>query len=270
MVVLVTQVAGVTVELRAAAAGLLDALPLGGFAGAPGAAPDLVIELAGDPQLEGRPPAADHPAFARHREGDDLVVERADVVGRIALAGTPLRARFAVAGDLYAREAAVRVALSVALPRRGGLILHASAVAPRGAAHVFTGVSGAGKSTIARLLDGLPGCQRLADELLVVVREPEGWHVHVPPVLGIAGLPLGARVPLASVELLAQAPAHARTPRPAALAIRELLRHVVVYASEPHTAGAVLALVERLVREVPCHRLAFAPDPSVGAVLGIT
>jgi hypothetical protein len=231
-------------------------------------APALVIDVEHVPELGARPRAPDHPAFARRRDGDTLLVERGDAEGRIDLGGTPMRARFRISGDRYALEACVRVALSVALPRHGALILHASAVKWRGTAHVFTGVSGAGKSTIAVMLDTLPGCERLADELLVIARAGDGWDVLVPPFLGIDGLPRGDRAPLASIDLLVQAPMHRRAALAPAEALRELLRHVVVYAAEPDTTARVLALTSALVAGVACHRLEFAKDPSVGAILG--
>jgi hypothetical protein len=230
--------------------------------------PSLIIDIDHVPEMVERPRAPNHPGFERRRDGSALVVERGDAEGSIDLDSSPLRAHFRVSGDRYALEACVRVALSVALPRHGALILHASAVAWDGAAHVFTGVSGAGKSTIAAMLDRTPGCARLADELVVLARTSGGWMLHVPPFLGIDGIPRGERAPLASIDLLAQAPAHRRERLGAAHALRELLRHVVVYAAEPDTTSRVLALTNALVADVPCHRLEFAKDPSVGAILG--
>jgi hypothetical protein len=257
-------VAGLEVLLRGSAAALMGLPPLlhGGAAADPG----LVIDLEHEPARDLAPHAADHPRFSRRRDGARLVVERADLAGEIDASSTPVRARFRVAADLYAREACLRVALSVALPCHGAVILHASAVRHRGVAHVFTGVSGAGKSTIATLLDRQPGFDRLTDELVVVARGP--WRVHVPALIGDAGLPIGTEAPLASVELLAQAAAHRRARLAPAAAVRELLRHVVVYAAEPATAERVLDIIEQLVIEIPCHRLEFANDPSVAAVVG--
>ena len=230
-------------------------------------APDLTIEIRHDAALEGRPLADDYPAISRRLDGARLIVERADLRGELDLDARPLRARFRVAGHDHSVESAMRVALSVALPRRGGLLVHASAVERHGRAHVFAGVSGAGKSTIAALLDGVPGFVRLADELVVIARGADGWTLHVPPLLGLAGLPRGATRPLAAVHLIAQAPGHRREPLATAAAMRELMRHVVVYAAEPDTSARVLELVGQLLAEVPTDRLAFAKDPSVSEVL---
>lgn len=263
--------AGLTARIHSPFGGEGDGLPrpLRPFLRAAAGAPAIEIELEHVPALALPAKWADHPQFSRRREDDVLVVERADAVGRIDLAAAPLRARFQVPDDRYAIEACIRVALSVALPRRDALLLHASAVQWGGAARVFTGVSGAGKSTIAGLLADHPACARMADEMVILQRAAAGWTLHVPPFYGIDDLPLGDHAPVASIELIRQAPAHQRTPLAPAAALRELLRHVVVYAAEPATTELVLALAERLVREVPCHRLEFARDPAVAGVLGI-
>lgn len=237
---------------------------------APPVAPDMIVELTHDAALEGRPASPGYPGFARRLEGGALRVERSDVEGALEVDATPLAARFRVAGHANSVEAAVRLALSLALPRHDALLLHASAVRGSRGAHAFAGVSGAGKSTIARLVADGGGGERLADDLLVLARRAGGWEVHVPPFVGLDGLPRGAVAPLAAIELIAQAPAHRRAPVAPGAAMRELMRHVVVYAAEPATAGRVLELTGRLVSEVACFRLEFAKDPSVAQVLDIT
>lgn len=228
----------------------------------------LLIELERSSERDPPPRAPDHPRFSRRREGDVLVVERADAIGRIRPAQSPVHAHFRVAVDEHALEACLRVALSVALPANGALILHSSAVRWHGRGYVFSGVSGAGKSTIAAMLPAAdPGFERLADELLVVACDAGGWRVHVPPFFGIDDLPYGDSAPLDSINLLRQAPAHRRERLAAGPALRELMRHVVVYAAEPVTTDHALGLASRLVAEVPCYRLEFAKDPSVAEVL---
>jgi hypothetical protein len=229
---------------------------------------DMVVELAVDAALGDRPHGPNYPALSRRHDGDQLHVERADVVGVIELGSAPRRARFRVAPHDHSVECAVRVALSVALPARGALMVHASAVERAGRAQLFAGVSGAGKSTIAAMLDGVDGFVRLADELVVVARRaPGAWALQVPALLGLAGLPRGAVRPLVAVHLIAQAPEHRREPLTATAALRELMRHVVVYAAEPHTAARALELVGQLVAEVPATRLHFRKDAAVAEVL---
>ncbi|RMH36850.1 MAG: hypothetical protein D6689_21635 [Deltaproteobacteria bacterium] len=234
--------------------------------------PDLVVELVADPRFSA-PPAANPPAFDARAAGDDaLELWRADVVGRVEVPAdpaAPVRARFTHARPLGA-EAGWRVALATALVRRGGFALHASAVERDGRAYVFSGHSGAGKSTIARLLSR-PGSgrTRLADELLVVRRAAGGWLVELPPFFTPEpDLPFGRVVPLASYHSLAHAPRDERTALPPAAALPRLMENVLIYSALPRIAAAVLDVGARFAAEVPCYRLRFRPHEAVAAALG--
>lgn len=290
-------VAGLEVMLVAARPGSLDGLA--GFyreypsAGGP---PALVIEVERVPGLgrdRARSPA--YPAFdSAWQPPDTVVLSRFDAEGRVVVPATttgdaadpvgpagsggdqrvqPVRARFRVGDSPNSLEAAIRIGMSMALPRRGALILHASAIAAGRRALVFAGKSGAGKSTIAAML-AAAGHPMLSDELLVIAPGADGdWLVHVAPFLGAPDLlrrSHRARVPAGGIHFLVQARHHLRTRLAPAEALRELLRHVLVYVAEPGTASLVLAAAARLVGAVPCHRLEFALDPGVGGVLGIT
>lgn len=233
-------------------------------------APALTVDVervAGFDRAQG----PEYPAFRRALgPGQALRVERFDAEGEIDTGALPLTARFRVGPSPNSLEACVRIAASLALARHGALILHASAVEHAGRALVFTGVSGAGKSTISAMLDGVGGARKIGDELLVLSRDGDGaWQVYVPPYLGPAGIAHGAHAPLAAVHFLVQAPHHVRTPVAQTAALREILRHVLVYVAEPRTAEHILALAADLTREVPFHRLEFAKNAGVAGVLGI-
>jgi hypothetical protein len=241
-----------------------------------GGAPDLILEIERVPGFgRERARSASYPAFdVALRAPGRLGLARYDAEGELALpgrAGEPVRGRFRVGESPNSLEALVRIGVSVTAPRRGGLVLHASAVRARGGAAVLAGKSGAGKSTIAALLAGVSGFERLADELVVVMPgADQGWEVHVPPFLGGVALPFGARARLAELHVLVQAPQHRRTALSRAEAVRALLPHVLVYVAEPETAALALAAGAELAAAVPCHRLEFAKDPGVARVLGIT
>jgi hypothetical protein len=271
------RVAGVEVWLRAdrpeglgSLSGFYDHYP------SAGAAPDLIIDIERVPGFaSGRQRGPEYPAFRRARIGHDTIaLSRFDAEGEIVLpAGDtgPLRARFRVGDSANSLEAAIRIGASIALPRRGGLILHASAIAARGRAWIFAGVSGAGKSTIASLLAGAsPEIIKLADELIIIKPAEQGaFAAHVTPFIGSQGLPHRASTPVAAVHFLVQARQHRRVPVARPDAVRELLRHVLVYVAEPETAGRVLAVASGLAGQVPCYGLEFENNARVMDVLGI-
>jgi hypothetical protein len=273
-------IAGIEVTLRSQQAHALDVLAASYAACPPrGQAPALVIDIEHVPGFaSGRARSPAYPAFdARLRGPRQVALSRFDAEGELVLpeAGDgPVHGHFRVGDSPNSLEAAVRIGMSVTVPRRGGLLLHASAVQARAGAAVFTGKSGAGKSTIAAMLDAVPGMARLADELVIVMPgdgdAAPAWRVHVPPFLGGVALPFGAGAPLAGVHVLVQAPHHERALLPRTEAVRALLPHVLAYVAEPDTAARALAAAAALTAAVPCYRLEFAKNPGVARVLGIT
>jgi hypothetical protein len=283
-------VAGLDVVLRSAQpdglamlGGYYDAYP---SAGKP---PGLELEIERVRGLAaGREPGPSYPAFERQLGADGRIeLLRYDAEGEIRLpppgAGTygpaaPVRGRFRVEDGANSLEAAIRIGVSIALPRRGAMILHASAVVAEGRAHVFAGVSGAGKSTIATMLaDACPAVYKVSDELLIAApaqrderADDTGWCAHVTPFIGSGGLSHRTYHPIAGIHFLVQAASHQRSPMSRADGLRELMHHVLVYVAEPDTAGRVLSAAMALTAAVPCDRLAFAKNPGVATVLGIT
>jgi hypothetical protein len=268
-------VAGLEVWLRAARPGGLDSLA--GFYGQyPSLSPaaDLIVDIERVPGFaRGRERGPEYPGFRRTRVADDTIaLSRFDAEGEIvvpASPGEPVRARFRVGDSANSLEAAIRIGASIALPRRGGVIVHASAVAARGRAWIFAGVSGAGKSTIASLLAGAsPELVKFADELIILAPDQHGaFAAHVTPFIGSEGLPHGHSVPVAAVCFLVQARHHRRVAVAQPEAVRELMRHVLAYVAEPATAGRVLAAVCSLTGQVPCYRLEFQNNSGVMDVL---
>jgi hypothetical protein len=198
--------AGLPIEVVASQPGDLDDLAPIYARFATAEPPRLVITVARVAGFD-REPGPGYPAFERRATDDGrLRVERYDAEGVVDVTATPVTATFRVGPSANSLEACVRIAASVALARDGAVILHASAVAHAGRALVFTGVSGAGKSTISSMLaDAYPSCAKIADELLVLRPTDAGVTLEVPPYLGPAGVAHGASAPLAAIHFLVQA-----------------------------------------------------------------
>lgn len=218
------------------------------------------------------PEGPTYPAFETVSYSEsELVLSRKCAHGRIEThPDGRLLARFQSHQAPSGLEAIIRIAASLALPEREALILHSSSVEGPQGALVFSGVSGAGKSTISTMLAEHCNATKLADELLLVRKRGARWHVEVAPFKGSEGLPHGQSRELASVNFLVQAPEHRRRAIAPAEAMNELCRHVVTYARAPKTSARILGLVADLVTSVPCFELEFSKHPSVGEVLGIT
>jgi len=240
------------------------------------AASDLPIAMELHVQVEadfadGRSASPDFPAFQVEAISPTCVkLSRYDAEGTITFVeGAPLRAEVVLAPRQVALEAILRILSSYTLLRHGGLVLHSSAVGDREGAHVFSGISGAGKSTIAALLRDHWPVEQLSDELLILRRVSEKWELVVSPFLGSKGLDHGKRRPLSSINFLSQAKENRRTELPPAQAMREMCRHILSYAQDPKSGELILELVMQLVQEVPCYELDFLKDASVGQVLDL-
>lgn len=228
----------------------------------------------------GRDRGPEYPAFNRRSLGNGrIALSRFDAEGEIELPRSdeplqkaPLRGRFRVGESGNSLEAAVRIAMSMALPRLGALVLHASAVATSDAVLIFAGVSGAGKSTISDLLSkGSDRLSKFSDELLIVRVDESGHCVaHVAPFIGGLGLPHGSALPVAGIHFLAQAEHHRRAAVERPASVRELLKHVLVYVAESQTASRVLETTMRVTALTPCYALEFSKDIGVLGVLGVT
>src|SRR5213082_2416074 len=153
------------------------------FTGA--AAPPINIALNDGALAAGR--AAD---FAYEFEGAALRAFRSEI-------------RFDGVRNQYALDSLLRVLLSWKLLGHRGFLLHAATVVRDGKAYIFTGRSGAGKSTVASLS---PEGSVLTDEISLLRREHGMWRAYGTPFWGefrAAGLNISA--PLAGVFRLVQA-----------------------------------------------------------------
>jgi len=182
----------------------------------------------------------------------------------------------------YAIDGVLRILHSLILARKGGFLVHAASAVRNGRAFVFAGVSGTGKTTLARLAP--PDVILLTDEISYVrpknkspkseVRSTDSEHRSTNPESQIPafeafGTPfagelarIGRKVqtPLATLFLLEQGPENQIKPLREAEAARELLRHVLFFAQDEELVGMIFQTVCDFVRRVPVRRLVFTPD----------
>lgn len=149
----------------------------------------------------------------------------------------------------------LRVILGVRLLREGGALFHASAVIRDGFSLAFSGPSGTGKSTVARLCreQGLPV---LADEMVAFRRLGRGHRFFGTPFWN--GSPLSA--PAGGLLFLEQAGHHRITHlNPAEALPRLVAAGGAPLKLEPIHRAFFTAAAETL-RRVPAYLLEFTPD----------
>jgi hypothetical protein len=162
----------------------------------------------------------------------------------------------------YSVDALLRIVHSLLLASSGGVLLHASSGIRNGRGVVFSGISGAGKTTIARLAPA--GVQLLTDEVSYLRREGSAYRVYGTPFSGELGLKgEDVSAPLAAIHLIEHGAENRREALAPSEAVRRLLRNVLFFAQEPDLVAGVFATLCDLVERVPVYRLAFAPDARV-------
>lgn len=169
-------------------------------------------------------------------------------------------AHFAGVQHEYALDSLLRVLLSWLLLPRTGFLLHAATVERHGRAYVFTGRSGAGKSTVASLS---PAGSVLTDEISLLRREDGCWRAYGTPFWGefrAAGANRSA--PIAGIFALVQARENAVRPMPPREVLRALLPNVLFFSSDPPAAERLLRIFTELLGQVPCCELRFRRDAS--------
>lgn len=172
------------------------------------------------------------------------------------------RGHLACIPNLYSVDTLLRVVHSLLLAPAGGLLLHASGGIRNGRGVLFSGVSGAGKTTMARLAP--PSVRLLTDEISYLRRAEDGFRVYGTPFsgeLGIQGEPVSA--PLAAIYLIEHGAANRLEPVPESEATRRLMRNTLFFARDAKLVADVFSTVCELVGRVPVYRLEFLPNPGV-------
>jgi hypothetical protein len=155
----------------------------------------------------------------------------------------------------YALDSLLRVLLTFVLVPRGGFLLHAATVVRDGRAYVFTGRSGAGKSTVASLS---PRGSVLTDEISLLRHREDGWHAYGTPFWGeFRAAGSNRHFPVAGVYALAQSKENRLEPLARRQSLRALLPNVLFFGADRCLTDGLLQLLTVFTEQVPFNRLHF-------------
>lgn len=173
--------------------------------------------------------------------------------------------RFDGVKNQYALDSLLRVLLSWKLLDHHGFLLHAATIIRDGKAYIFTGRSGAGKSTVATLS---PQGSVLTDEISLLRRENGVWRAYGTPFWGdfkAAGSNFSA--PVAGIFRLLQAPENRVIGLRPMMLLRTLLPNVLFFSGEAESTGKLLEILSRAATEIPGYNLSFRKSPTFWEVL---
>jgi hypothetical protein len=198
-------------------------------------------------------------------EGDQWRMERGDF--HAVWNPTERRGEVKQSANPYSIDSVLRILHTLMLAPEGGFLLHASSAVRAGKAFLFSGVSEAGKTTMARLAP--PDVTLLTDEASYVRKVNGEYFAFGTPFAGEFGEP-GENIsaPIAALYLLKKAPENRIEPIAPAVATHRLLRNILFFAHQPEMVRQVFDAACAFVAAVPVYELAFFPDQRVWELIG--
>jgi hypothetical protein len=167
----------------------------------------------------------------------------------------------------YSIDSVLRIVHTLLLARTGGFLLHASSAVRNGKAFLFSGLSEAGKTTMARLAPS--DAALLTDEASYVSKVGADYVAYGTPFAGELGTPgKNISAPIAAVYLLEKAAENRIDQVDPAQAVRRLMRNVLFFAQDAKLVRSVFDSVCAFVATVPILQLSFFPDQKVWELIG--
>jgi hypothetical protein len=176
------------------------------------------------------------------------------------------RGRIRQSANPYSIDSVLRIVHSLILAREGGFLLHAASVIRNRRAYLFSGVSGAGKTTISRLAP--PEVTLLTDEISYVRFEAGAYHACGTPFAGeLARVGENCAAPVAALLFLNKGAENQVESIEPATAVRSLLRNILFFAEDEELVKLVFRSACTFVEHVPVKRLTFFPDQRVWSLM---
>jgi len=154
------------------------------------------------------------------------------------------------------------IMLAHPLADRQAMVMHSSGLVLHGQGYLFAGQSGAGKSTVIKLLRDYGYV--LCDDRVVVRKWPEGFRLHGTWSHGEIPVTSNLQAPLKAILLLKKA---RRCKIEPILDPKEIMHALLIRVARPVQTAEwlkkVLDLLGALAGEVPVYRLSFTRDARI-------
>jgi len=249
------EIGGVPIALSTSDESFLDLLRqrYGGFLSS--SRPEFELKF----DLSSTGPASDDDVHVR-RSGDEWILERGDFHAR----WDPRTGRGTVRQNAnpYSLDSVLRILHSLILAQRGGFLLHAASAICDGRAYLFSGVSGAGKTTMTQLAPA--DITLLTDEVSYLRPSVDGYSAFGTPFAGeLARAGENCAATVSALFFLEKGPENRIEELSSAEAVRRLMRNILFFAEDHVLVEKLLATACDFVGRVPIRRLTFYPDARV-------
>lgn len=142
---------------------------------------------------------------------------------------------------------------------KGDIMIHGSGIFCDGKGWVFTGKSGSGKTTMAKIFDS-SGDRVVHDDRLILVKEDAGWRMHSTPVYR-NDEPRSAQVD--HLWIISHGKSNISTPLSGAEAAGLIMANCIQQNWDGEASARLMASVSDLASSIKVSRLAFLPDSRV-------
>lgn len=140
------------------------------------------------------------------------------------------------------------------------LLIHGSAVVYNGKTRVFSGFSGVGKSTMAKIWETHLQAKVINDDRLLLRKHTDGWKVYNTPMFYVAEPKDG---PLHTVFFPYHAPANQIEPIHGVKALSKLMAHTIHHGHNKVHLVHLMEVATSVVETHACHLLGVVPTPEV-------
>jgi hypothetical protein len=189
---------------------------------------------------------------------DNISFKRADYLINVDLEYRT--ATISVHNDLALKHALMNLYSSFIVHHNWGILLHSSCVLDSGVAHIFSGQSGAGKSTAAKL--SFPR-ELLSDEATIIKITPNEIKIFDSPFRSeLEGNYLTESHTLESIQLLHQSLNNERIKLSKSTGLLQLMDKVFYWTNSADETKRIFHLLNMLVNQVPVYDLHFQKNNS--------
>lgn len=144
--------------------------------------------------------------------------------------------------------------------RNSGIIVHCAGLEYNRRTSIFPGRSGAGKSTVCRILQNADDIHLLSDDRMVIRRVNGVYQAHGTPWPGEAGMALNRKSLLESIYFLNHAESNSLNTLDSSEALKRLFSVASIPWYDREIVANVLDFCGELVGAIPCFELHFTLD----------
>jgi len=156
----------------------------------------------------------------------------------------------------------LRLLSSVLFIRKGGFLLHSCGIIIDGSVHLLAGPSGAGKTTVARLVNN--EYVLLSDETVAVIKKDRRYYAWATPFFGdFNKITSNTGAILKNILLLKQSDHFAHKRLSAYSAMTRILQNIFLSKTDltdKYGMNKIMDNAFELAQKVPCYELEFLPD----------